>query len=1014
MKKIYLNLALLLLGSIPAMLAQTTVTGTVLDNTGEPLPGVNIVSTLESNLGVFSGVDGTYQIALPNAAQDTLIFSFIGYQTQRIPVQGRTTIDVTMAVQQQMLDDVVVVGYGVQRKSDLTGSISKIDDEQITRIPTPNVTQALQGQVAGVQITPTSGRPGAGAAIRIRGIGTTNDNTPLFVVDGMILSDNTSNLDFLNPNDIESIEVLKDASATAIYGARGANGVVIVTTKKGSFDQDPTISFNSYYGWQQVTDRVDVVNAAQYAQLTNEAAVNEGGTAPYDNPEQFGAGTDWQDLIFRTAPIQNYNLSARGGSERMNYSLSFDYQQQEGIVRGSDYERFSVRLNNEYQAHPNITFGHNISLVYDDRLNGPTAVNTALRSSPIAVPFDENGDFSASTASLSSTGNIEASFFYNDNTSFSYRGTGNVYADVTFLKNFRFRTNFGLDLSQSQGESFVPVFEVSPIQQNEDSRISINENRNRSWLWENTLNYQLDLGDHRLTALAGITSQEAFNEFLGAGRTNLIGEEEALQFINAGDETTAFANGGASEWSMLSYLFRANYTAFDKYLLTVSFRRDGSSRFGQNFRYGNFPSVALGWNVTNEPFMYDQEWISRLKIRGSWGLIGNDRIGNYESIAVVASNQNVIFGDNSVLENVQNGATILALANNDLRWEETEQYNFGIEAGFLNNRLTAEIDYYNRTTNDILARIPIPDYIGSASNPIVNSARVRNQGIDLKLNWQDDIGDFSYGFNLVGSTVNNEVLALGGNRSEIFGGFVQGGNLATRTVVGGEIGAFYGYQIAGVFQNADELQNLPTRGTEGGPGDLRFADLNGRDENGELTGEPDGVIDEADRTVLGSPIPDFIYGFSFNARYKGFDLVVDFNGQSGNEIYNEKKAFRFGNYNFETSYLDRWTGEGTSNFEPRVTNAGHNYIPSERFIEDGSFLRLRNITLGYTFPKELLGRANIQNLRIYVGGTNLITWTDYTGYTPEIVNANNPFDTGFDSGIFPIARTYTVGINFSF
>lgn len=1014
MKKRCIQLALLLLSSAPVLWSQTTVSGTVLDETGQPLPGVNIVSALGTNLGTISGVEGDYQIEVPNPEQDTLIFSFIGYQTQRIPVNNRQVINVDMQVQQQMLDDIVVVGYGVQRKSDLTGSISKIDNEQITRIPTPNVTQALQGQVAGVQITPTSGRPGAGAAIRIRGVGTTNDNTPLFVVDGMILSDNNANIDFLNPNDIESIEVLKDASATAIYGARGANGVVIVTTKKGSFDQKPTISFNSYYGWQEVTDRVDVVNAAQYAQLTNEAAINEGGTAPYANPEEFGTGTDWQDLIFRTAPIQNYNLSARGGSESMRYNLSFDYTQQEGIVRGSDFERFSIRLNNEYSVHPNISIGHNLALVYDNRTNGPTAVNTALRSAPIAVPFEEDGSFSPSTASLSSTGNIEATLFYNDNTAFSYRGTGNMYADFTFLKNFRFRTNFGLDLSQRQEDQFIPVFEVSPIQQNEDSRIILREGRNRSWLWENTLNYNVDLGDHRIDALGGITAQDAFNEFLNAGRNNLIGEEEALQFINAGDATTAFAEGGASEWSMISYLFRVNYTAFDRYLFTASVRRDGSSRFGRNFRYGNFPSLALGWNVTNESFMYDQDWISRLKVRGSWGLIGNDRIGNYESIAVVTSNQNVIFGNNDNLNNVQNGATVIELANNDLRWEETEQFNIGVELGFFKNRLTAEIDYYNRTTNDILARIPIPDYIGSQADPIVNSARVRNTGIDLKLNWQDDVGDFSYGINFVGSTVNNEVLALGGNRSEIFGGFVQGGNLATRTVVGGEIGAFFGYQIAGVYQTEEDLQNFPTRGTEGGPGDLRFADLNGRDENGELTGQPDGTIDEADRTVLGSPIPDYIFGFSLNARYKGFDLVVDFNGQAGNEIYNEKKAFRFGNYNFETSYLNRWTGAGTSDFEPRVTNAGHNYIPSERFIEDGSFLRLRNVTLGYTLPNELLGRANIQNLRIFVGGTNLITWTEYTGYTPEIVNANNPFDTGFDAGIFPIARTYTVGLNVSF
>ncbi len=984
-----------------------TVTGKIVDKQGNPLIGANLYLP-DAGRGAVTDLDGAFTLEVPDIQNDTVQVSYTGYAPQKIAINGRRNMEITLTESAAVLDEVVVVGYGTQRKSDLTGSISSVDAEEIQRIPTANAVQAIQGQVAGVQVTPTSGRPGEGAVVRIRGTGTFNDSSPLYVVDGMLLND----IDYLNPGDIESIEVLKDASATAIYGSRGANGVVIVTTKRGQYNQDAVISFDAYYGWQEVTDKVDVVNGTQYAQLTNEAAINEGGTPPYDNPEVFGEGTDWQDLIFQTAPIQNYQVGFNGGSEKMTYNASFNYFQQDAIIRGSDFERFTVRLNNQYKVKDYLSLGHNIALVYDERTNGPNLVNNALRSAPIAEPFDSLGNFSPSTAEISSTGNPEASIFYNNDNRFGYRAVGNVYADIQFLRNFTFRSNFGLDLSQRQSKNFTPEFMVSALQMNDVSRLTIGETRSQDWLWENTLNYNLDLGNHRIDALAGITAQEFDFEFLNGGRTDFLGEDETFFYLNAGDETTASNSNNADTWSLVSYLFRVNYTAFDRYLLTVSFRADGSSKFGENNRFGYFPSVALGWNVTNEPFMQTQDWITRLKVRGSWGLVGNEKIGTFAYSPLVTSNLNVIFGDNENLGNVQNGAAVLNLANPDLRWEETEQANIGVELGFLNNRLTAEIDYYTRTTNDILAAIPIPFYIGSEANPIVNAATMRNRGFDFNLGWQDNIGDFSYNVSVVGSTVDNEVLDLGGGRTEIFSGGVQGGFLATRTVVGQPIGSFYGWQVEGVYQNEQELEDFPTRGTEGGPGDLRFADLNGRDAEGNLTGEPDGIIDDADRTFLGSPIPDFIYGFSFGARYKGFDLAVDFNGQAGNEVYNEKKAFRFGNYNFETSFLDRWTGEGTSDFEPRVTNAGHNYIPSDRFIEDGSFLRLRNVTLGYTLPDALLERVNIRNFRVFVSGTNLITWTDYTGFQPEIAS-ENPFDTGFDFGVFPIARTYTVGINFS-
>lgn len=1007
-KKISLLLAISV-WSVTLLSAQTTeVKGKVVDPAGEILIGANVLIK-ESTVGTTTDLDGNFSLEVEDVNNTILVVSYIGYGTKEIELAGRTNLTITLTEGQQLVDEVVVVGYGTQKKSDLTGSISSVKSEEITRIPTGNVAQALQGKVAGVQVTPSSGAPGASAIVRIRGIGTFNNANPLFVVDGMLLDD----IDFLSPNDIESIEVLKDASATAIYGSRGANGVIIVTTKKGSKLDKGRITAEAYYGWQEVIDQVEVTNGAQYAQLANEASINEGGNPRFDNPESFGEGTNWQDLIFRTAPIMNYQLGFSGGSDDILYNVSANYFKQDGIQRGGDYERFTIRLNNEYNVKDFVKIGHNVSLVFEDRVNGPNLVNTALRSAPIATPFDSLGNFSPSTAEISSTGNAEATLFYRNNTSFNYRGVGNIYADINFMKYFTFRTSFGIDYSQGQSKSFVPVFAVSAIQQNQDSRLTVTENRTRSWLWENTLTFNREWANHRVNVLGGITSQEFDFEQLQGSRLNFIGEDESFFFLNAGDETTGASSNFADTWSIVSYLFRVNYTAFDRYLLTLSFRADGSSKFGANNRYGYFPSVALGWNLTNEPFFQNQNIFSRLKLRSSWGQVGNEKIGTFRYSPLVTSNLNVIFGDNSSIDNVQNGAAVLNLANPDLRWEETTQANIGFEMGFLNNRLTAEIDYYTRTTADILASVPIPDYIGSEANPIVNAAEMRNSGIDLNLTWQDAIGDFSYSFNLNGSTVNNEVLALGGGEEEIFGAGIFGGRFATRTVVGEPIGSFWGWRVAGVFQNEEELATLPTRGTEQGPGDLRFEDTNGMDEDGNLTGVPDGKIDESDRVFLGNPIPDFIYGFNASVAYKGFDLNVEFNGQSGNEVYNAKRAQRFGLYNFETIFLDRWTGEGTSDFEPRVTNSGHNYIPSDRFIEDGSFLRLRNVTLGYTLPNTLLEKTGLQNLRLYVSGTNLITWTNYTGYTPEIASGN-PFFTGFDQGVYPIARTYTVGMNVSF
>ncbi|RMG18153.1 MAG: TonB-dependent receptor [Bacteroidetes bacterium] len=980
-----------LLASAPAR-AQVAVSGRVTTAEGQPLPGLTL-RVKHAQAGTLTDEQGRYQLQVPSA-QDTLIFSYIGYQQQEIPLNGRQQLDVVMLEEIRSLDEVVIVGYGVQKKSDLTGAISSVKADELNKIPTASVEQALQGKVAGVQVTPTSGEPGAGAVIRIRGTGTLNDASPLYVVDGMLLDD----ISFLNLNDVESIEVLKDASATAIYGSRGANGVIIISTRKGQ-QGSTTFNFHAYYGQQQVVKKIALTNAREYATLANEVALNEGRSPSFANPDAFGEGTDWQEVIFEPAPIQNYQLSANGGSERMQYNLSADYFSQAGIIRGSQFDRATLRLNNTYQLTPSVKVGHNIALVYNTRTRAAGVLGNAYRADPTVPPIDSAGNF-GNTSINAPVANPEAQIFYNHNQGFGYRTVGNLYIDLNFLKHFTFRTNLGLDLSHNQNKSFTPVFFVSAIQQNQESRLNVYTDRSRSWLWENTLTFHKTWKGHELTLLGGMTSQEFEFENLGGQRLNLPGDTEEFFYLSAGEIEGQTNFNGAFSWSMLSYLFRLNYSLNNRYLFTASFRADGSSRFGADNRYGYFPSFAAGWRISEEDFFQPfKPLISHLKLRASWGKIGNDKIGAYAGRAVVTSNLNAVFGPDEALNN---GASIITLANSAIRWEETSQLNAGLELGLFDNRLLAEMDYYRRQTDDILVDVPIPAYVGAANNPVINAASVLNTGLDLKLDWRDRQAGFFYAAGIILSTVHNEVLALGEGKEEIFGGGLGvGGKLGTRTVVGLPIGAFYGYKVAGIFQNEAEIQQFPNRGVEV-PGDLRFVDTDG-----------DGRITTADRTYLGSPIPKLIYSFNFRLEYRGVEVYADFNGVEGNQLVNAKKMARFGTPNFEASFLDRWTTEGSSHTEPRITNGGHNYEMSERFLEDGSFLRLRSLQLGYSLPRQWIEKLGLKQLRFYLSGTNLITWTAYSGYTPEITS-NSVIEVGIDRGVYPIAKTYSAGVNLTF
>ncbi len=996
MKKRYLTKArfsffFLAFFSSSLMLAQHTVEGYLTGaSDGLPLIGANVLEKGTLN-GTITDIDGSYslEVSSPDAI---LIYSYTGFASQEIPVNGRNKIDLILSEESTLLEQIVVVGYGTQKKSDLTGSVGTVKQKDIERIPTANIEQALQGKVAGVYVAPNSGTPGAGAVIRIRGTGTLNNANPLYVIDGMI----TYDASLVNPQDVESIEVLKDASAAAIYGSRGANGVIIITTKGGKKRENAVITASSYHGVQQVTRQIEMANAAEFAQLYNELRNQQ----YYPDPASLGEGTNWQDEIFQNAPITNVQVSANGGSDKMTYNFSANWFDQDGIVKTSNYRRATLRFNTDIQLNSFLSIGTNVAYANTQSDIAPGGVvGSAYRMPPVFSVRDSTGDFSDPTFFGLAIGNPAADLFYkSNNKAKGNRLFGNIYADVNFLKHFTFRSNFGFDRGDGQSRYFEPIFEVSASQRNPNDRLSVGYNLNRDWIWEQTLNFNKEWTGHRINVLAGYTAEERYRESFGASRQNFPGTADELLFLSAGNDTTQLNSGGAVDEALVSMLFRVNYTLFDKYLFTVTMRRDQSSRFLSDNRAGVFPSFSAGWNLGQEDFVKNTGLFDRLKMRFSYGVLGNQASASaYPSTGAVTSGLYGVFGPG---EDLNQGATLITLSNPNLKWETSRQTDIGVEMGFFDNRLELEADWYNRYTYDIIAAVPIPDFVGSQGDPVVNTAEVRNRGWDFTINWRNS-GTFRYNLGATISPVTNEVMKLAEGRSEIFAAFIQG-EPATHTVVGLPIGAFYGYQVAGVFQNQEELDNLPKLGGEK-IGDLRYADLDGN-----------GVIDGDDRTYLGSPIPDLIYSFTAGFDWKGIDFAVDFLGQRGNKVFNSKKTFRFSVYNWEKSFFDRWTEENPSDTEPRITNGGHNYRVSDRYLEDGSFFRLRSISLGYSLPQELLSKARISKFRVFVIGNNVWTQQNYSGYSPEFPNAGSPFEVGLDNGGYPIAKSWQGGVEIMF
>ncbi len=959
-----------------------TITGRVTDESGIGLPGVSIYIK-GTQQGTITDLEGNYTLNV--AAGNVVVFSYVGFNTQEIQVGNQTEINIEMAEMLIGVDEVVVIGYGTVKKSDLTGSVSSVKGDDLLKIPSSSAEQALQGKVAGVRVTSNSGAPGSAPTVRIRGVGTFGNPDPIFIVDGVILDDIT----FLNSADIESIEVLKDASSTAMYGSRGANGVIIVTTKSGTRDAKPVINLTAGYDLQTIQHYIDMLNAREFGQTMNK--INPGTFNNLDLLEN----TDWQQKVYRDfAPIQNYQLSVSGGSSRARYYAGVGYFIQEGVIPKSSYERLSIKVNNEYLMNDFIHIGHNLTFSLFDRENAANVVASTLRAWPTDPPYDEEGDFYGNRGN----GNPLAAIEYTNSTSDGLRSVGNFYADVSFLRYFTFRSSFGIDLEYSDGKSFTPVYYVTAQQQNQETRLSKSRSTTENWLWENTLNFNFERNAHYIDAVVGYTSQKFNYEGLSGSGKNLLRDE--IQYLS-NDLTEIQISNDASVKTMVSYLFRANYVYRDRYLLTATFRRDGSSVFSEENRWGNFPSFAAGWRISEEGF-FDVPFISNLKIRGSWGVVGNDKVNATERFTLIRTERGAIFGTD---ETLYAGSTYWTSGNPRIRWEEANQANAGLEIGLMKNKLVLEIDYYQKKTKDILIDLPLPGHFGNGSFKYVsfNAADVKNNGLEFNIGWRDTRGNFYYEVNAVGSTVHNEVIKMGGQTGAdnfLLLGSLGNGQNVKRVAVGEPIGYFYGYKVAGVFQNETELETYPHLSTQG-VGDFRYKDIN---EDGEIT--PD------DRTYLGSSIPDFIFGLNATVRYRGFTLAVDFQGELGQEIYDGKDAVRAGQYNYQKRILDAWDGEGSTNSEPRVTSGGVNYSESDWFIHNGSFFRLRSFTFGYDLPKKWITKIKIERAHVFLRGTNVFTLTEYTGYTPEI--GGNVRMNGIDTGVYPVTSVYGMGINLTF
>ena len=983
---------LLLMFSVSLSAQTVKVQGVVSDETGEPVTGVTIKQK-GTAVAAITDLDGRYTISVPSDA--TIVASFIGFDDVEEAVNGRTQVNIVLRENSQMLTELVVVGYGTMRKADLTGAVGSVGAKTFESTPVANVGQALQGKVAGLQVI-DNGKPGDNVSIKVRGLGSINNCDPLVVIDGVPTS---LGINALNMADVDRVDVLKDASATAIYGSRGANGVVMITTKKGK-EGKGTLAFAANFAVQEATKLPELLNASQYAALSNDmmAAAGRSQNPEWADPASLGVGTDWVDELMQTGFLQNYTLSYSGGNEKSHYYVSGGYLKQEGTVRNVNYERFTVQSNGDAQVLKWLKFSNNITASVDRKSQGSYSMGDTYRALPTFPVKDVNGEWSGPEGNSLWYGSIRnpiGTTEVNRSKTNGYNFLANITAELTLTKWLKFRSTAGADMKFWFNDSFTPKYAWKPIQVEESSRYK-SDNKSFTYLWDNYFLFDYTLAQkHHFNVMAGTSAQWDKTDYLNAQK-NIFAFETVHEMDN-GEKMYAIG-GNMSEWSLFSYMARLNYDYADRYLLTATIRRDGSSRFGSNNRWGTFPSVSLAWRITEEEWFPKNDVLTDLKIRAGYGVTGSQAsVSNYGYLASYDTSV-YPFGYDGTEQSALVSST---LANPNIHWEEVAQTNIGFDASLFNSRITLSFDAYLKDTRDMLvkAAIPITSGFEDTSTTYANAGKVRNKGFEVAVNTVNLKGELGWETNLVYTFNKNKIRSLNSDvpyyANQINNSYVT---ILDRHL---PINVFYGYVTDGIFQNQTEVDNHAIQaGAE--PGDIRFKDLNN-----------DGVINDEDRTVLGNPNPTHMFSMNNTLTWRGFELGIYLQGVAGNKIFNANKIGLTGMsaaYNQMSDVLDRWTGEGTSNTMPRAVYAdpNQNNRVSDRFVENGSYLRLKTVSLAYNLPKELLRKLTVENCRIMFSCENVATITNYSGFDPEVgIN-------GIDASNYPLSRTFNLGVNFNF
>ncbi|RZK42219.1 MAG: TonB-dependent receptor [Pedobacter sp.] len=1009
MKKIFTKfsvLTVLCILSLNAAFAQNvTVTGNVKDDSNAPVPFASVIIK-GTNKAAQTGPDGNYSISVP--PNSTLVFGFLGFLTQEIVVGGQTKIDVTLKTDRQNLEQVVVVGYGTQKKQDVTGSITSVKGEEIAKMPAVHPMASLQGKVPGLTIA-NSGAAGGRPVVRIRGIASTNNTEPLYVVDGLI----QENIDFLNPADIESIDLLRDASSSAIYGLRGANGVIAITTKRAAKGQT-RVNFSSNVGIQRIVNTIDVVDADGFKKLYSAQLANI-NAAPFDY-SNYTANTDWQDLIMRDAMINNNSLSFSNTGERTTTLVSLGFNNQEGVLKYDDYKKYVLRVNQEIRVNDKFKIGADITGFH--AMNNPTSagLNNALWAAPIVpVQADDNTYYSMPSFQRAQVGNVISALNRGNRTSINkaFRFNGSIFAELKFLKDFTWKSTLYADYGFGVNRGYSrPPFNIINLGENGNptttasgdplfrSSVSQSQNQSHRYQQDHTLTYEKALdGGHRFTAMAGFTSLRIAGSNLTGSRSDstlVVPGDPDLWYLGIINANNPILNGGGgNEETNAGAFARLSYAYQNKYLFNGTIRRDGTSRVAPQNRWGTFGSVGLGWVATEESFIKDNlKGLDYLKIRASWGRLGNSNgLGGNRFQRTLSNGNQAIFGDFIY--------TAISDANRpdpNLRYEVVQGADVGVEFRIFNNRLNADINLYNKTTTGIITSFPLPAEQGSLPY-ITNLGKLTNKGIEASLSWTDKIGDsFSYGLSGNFTYNQNRVVSLG-NTTDFQ---ITGNSGVNLTNSGQSIGYFYGFRQIGIYQTPREMLTQPGF-TNSLPGDIQFEDING-----------DGIISPLDRTYLGTPFPPYSYGLSLTLGYKGFDALIEGQGVAGNKIYTQRRTANFATLNYESNRLNAWTVPGSTNIEPILDNTrGNNFLFSSYFLEPGDYFRLRTVQLGYTFAPSLMTKIGAQRLRVYISGQNLHTWTKATGYTPE-PQIGSILGGGADNGVYPVPAIYSFGLNVTF